>query len=509
LGTITGSIIVYDIENNRSVLEKSITPGKRIEVISTSTIRYFDTYLSRIATTSRGDPNVLIFSFNHSFSVIQQDCAINLFNVVNVNQPDIPLSCLVNSLKFSPDTFYLALGDYSGSIRLYRFVDIPQNIKQIDDQKLDTKKDFFNNQFAFGAKKDEKSSVPSNNIKSDAKKEDPSSNIPYILVNTYKYKDIENFSIIKKEEVAIDPKDKKTAEKKQPVVSMNQLTNKNDKTKGQIQPVIPTEPVYDIKSVNEGNNDITSINKLPVNYPYFCFNQKRLIIDENSNNNFISYLVTNGFYYSFYGSKNFKYVCLFTLINDKMKNSFKIYKNKNVNYHSAEDNISMSTSVARKEKEFVSFLKAKVETLNNFISNNPSQILTTNQVNITEKIKYLEEFTFDLIYPLSCLFSQKSFQTSNYLGVGMKDGSILVIDTDAQCDKQLFQSLKSSITQISIDENYLVGCSLDGQVHIYDIVSGQTTYKCYHNPYQNFPIQAVKFDKFVDFAILHLAITGY
>lgn len=485
LGTVSGSLIIYDIDNNRNVLEKNITQGKRIEVIASSTLRYFDTFLSRIATCSRGDPNINIFSYNHLFPVLNPECVINLFTIQNVSQPDIPLSCIIHSIKFSFDTFYLAVGDYSGGIRLYRFYDIPPNIKQIEEHKPDTKKELFGGQFAFNsAKKDEKPNIINPVLNKDFKKDDNSLNPPYFLVNTYKFKEIENFSVIKKEEVVIDPKDKKALEKSKPAA-----TNvKNEKGKIVVQSG-PIEPIYEMKSVSDGSNDLTPVMKFPNLFPFFCFSQKKIIVDENGNNNFTSYLVTNGFYFSFNGSKNFRYICLYPLINDKMKSSFKVYKNKPVAHVSNEESMSISTSIAKKEKEFINFVKQKIDSLN---SNPAGVILSQNTSNnLIEKSKVLEEFSYDLLYSLGCIASQKSHQSNNYLGIGLKDGSILVFDTDYQSDKHLFQTLRYEVSQISIDESFLVGCSVDGQVHIYDLISGTVTYQCYNNPYQNYPILSV------------------
>ena len=482
LGTLNGSIIIYDVESNRFILEKIFTPGKRIETLCSSTIRYFDIYISRIASTSRGDPNINIFSFNHSFSVLNIECCISLYSPVNLNQPDIPLSCLIHQMKFSSDTFYLAAGDYSGAIRLYRFYDIPQNIKEIVDQKIDPKKDLFNNQLAFGSKKDEKSVNPPN-TKND-KKEEAVSPL-YILINHYKLKEIQNFSVIKKEEVIIDVKDKKIPEKGKPQPNPQSIS-KNDKGKQQLPVhIIPTEPIYEIKAILEGTIDKTPVLSYPKNFQFFGFSQKKLINDEKSYNK--TYFVTDGFYYSFYGAKSFKYVSLNSLINEKMKNSFRVFKSKANIISKTEESISISNPDSKKEKEFICFLKGKIEMQNTNILLNQPHLLS----NISDKIKTLEEFSYDFIYPLSCLVVQKYFHYSNYLGIGLKEGSIIVYDTDQQSDKHLFKSLNFEVSHISIDEGFLIGGCIDGQIHVYDLVSGNVTYQCYHNPYQNYPILSV------------------
>jgi hypothetical protein len=486
LGTISGSLIIYDLDNNRNIVEKSITQGKRIEIIASSSIRFFDAYLSRIATCSRGDPNINVFSFNHLFPVLNPECVINLFTITNISQPDIPLSCLVHSMKFSSDTFYLSVGDYSGGIRLYRFFDIPPNIKQMDEHKSDTKKDLFGGPFAFNpAKKEEKANAINPSLNKEVKKEENNTNPPFFLVNTFKFKETENFSVVKKEELVVDPKDKKAADKNKPAAN----NPKNDKGKVAVQSV-PTEPIYELKSASDGNCDLTPVMRFPNLFPMITFSQKKIVVDDNGNNNFISYLVTNGLYFSFYGSKNFKYICLYPLINDKMKSLFKVSKNKPVAHASNEDSMSISTSIAKKEKEFINFLKQKIDSLNSNPVANVSSQTTSNF--LIEKSKNLEEFSYDLLNSISCMATQKSYQSNNFIGFGMKDGSILVFDTDYQSDKHLFQTLRYEVTQISIDECFLAGCSIDGQVHIYDLISGTVTYQCYNNPYQNYPILSVK-----------------
>lgn len=111
-GLNNGSIIIYDLETNRVILEKvNVTSNKenknRVDIIQTSTIKYFDSYISRIACYLRGESTVSIYSFNHSFNVLNLESIINikeekssLNNNNNTINKDIPLlKNLVANLK--------------------------------------------------------------------------------------------------------------------------------------------------------------------------------------------------------------------------------------------------------------------------------------------------------------------------------------------------------------------------------------------------------------------------
>ena len=60
-GCLNGSVAIFDIEAQRVICEKSL--GKnRIENIATSTVKYFDTYISRIGIVLRGESNIHILN---------------------------------------------------------------------------------------------------------------------------------------------------------------------------------------------------------------------------------------------------------------------------------------------------------------------------------------------------------------------------------------------------------------------------------------------------------------
>ena len=96
----------------------------------------------------------------------------------------------------------------------------------------------------------------------------------------------------------------------------------------------------------------------------------------------------------------------------------------------------------------------------------------------------------------------------------MNNGSILVWDTELHIDKFLFQEDRGEIISLSIDENYLISGSLDGQAHIYELINGNQIYKCYHNTHFNYPIQLVSnniyihiYLSYLDFTILPFYVT--
>jgi WD40 repeat protein len=147
---------------------------------------------------------------------------------------------------------------------------------------------------------------------------------------------------------------------------------------------------------------------------------------------------------------------------------------------------------------------------NNNINNNT---IGNNQIQIKEKGNnilnpiYADntkiEFNYETLVNITNICAQKQTNNKNtYIALGMEDGSVLIWDTELQCDKYLFQDNTNEILSISLDNNYLLTTSRDGKVFIYDLVKGQNLFNCYHNPYKNFPVFYVK--KILNFFILLL-----
>ena len=59
-GTMKGNLGIYDFDTGRVVLEVNISKQNRVEHIATSTIKYFDTYQTRMAANCRGETNIYI-----------------------------------------------------------------------------------------------------------------------------------------------------------------------------------------------------------------------------------------------------------------------------------------------------------------------------------------------------------------------------------------------------------------------------------------------------------------
>ena len=62
-GTMKGNLGVYDIDTDKIVIEINLSKQNRVEYIATSTIKYFDTYQTRIAASCRGETNIYILSY--------------------------------------------------------------------------------------------------------------------------------------------------------------------------------------------------------------------------------------------------------------------------------------------------------------------------------------------------------------------------------------------------------------------------------------------------------------
>ena len=517
-GTAAGSIILYDIESQRMITEKQLGSKSRVDIISSSTVKYYDTYLSRIAVHFRGEPTVHILSYNHSYSLINSECVINLneekekekVKDLKSNQiidPAIGLSSLVSSIKFSKDTYYMAIIDYAAGVRIYKFNDIPQNIvnSNINTSISSSNRDKDNiNQSSL--KLNFQPSKAQVNVQDKKTIDNVGTNNPYILINYIKYKEPENYTIInqnKQEESKDKEKDVKKPNLDNKKLNRNQPLNNNKSTLNLSNLANNTqidESNYNHKTIMQNNNDLTPLQKFNKNQPLIAFVQKKLIFEEKLNGGFSSCLVTIGLYISFYCTNNLKFISLYPHLTENMKNIFKVTKTKPSGHLSQEESISLSSSMAKKEKEYINYIKVKLESMINNINltSNPTKIKNDSIIEPTKT-----EINFNTLFPITCIAGQKSYNNlNNLIAIGMKDGSIVVWDVELHTDKYFFQDKRDEITSLSLDENYLTVGSLDGQIHIYDLLKGNLVYNCYHNAYKNYPVMKI----FPFFSFLNLVI---
>jgi WD40 repeat protein len=507
-GTSNGSLAIYDYENGKILLEKSI--GKnRIEFLSTVTVKYFDTYCSRIAVNLRADPNIHFYYYNHSFSVIVFEASINLKEGLQ-SDPNTSLSSLVSGIKFSKDSFFVAIQDWEGGLRVYKFSDIPRemnntnNTTSFKDQAAVPKRESVM-MLNFQQKSDKKNSVVEN--QNNPTNTNSSYSLP-VFVTQIRYKEAENYTILNPPK-----KEEDTKNKKEPPKNLNQKQTVKPAAGKEIKPqnILPDEVVYNITpDIDENGNDFTPFQKYSKNNSFFTFVQKKFIFEEKQTGGFTSCLLTVGFYVAFYNTNEMKFISLYSHLTDNMKNSFKVIKTKGGGILSSEESMSLTTLMAKKEKEYINFIKSKLENfttglnqINSALKNpkndkegkdtkEPSQN-TQNNLDLLTK----SEIVFTTLFPITILCGQKLFNNqNNLLAIGMTDGSISIWDAELHIDKFFFQDQFSPIVSLSLDENYLVAGGLDGLVHVYDLIEGKSIHKCFHNPFNNYPIQSVKFCNF-------------
>jgi hypothetical protein len=547
-GTFTGNILIYDFEINKLLIEKTLGHKGRVEIIETSTIKFFDSLISRCAINIRGDPNITLLSYNHSYNTFNNECVINLKdNNANFTQDpnSIHLNTIPLSIKFSKDTFIMTVTDYCGGIRVYKFNDIPQSpaIQDLRTVKKETPVNpmgiaFMSNRKTASMKNSVSESITGQLKNNDgdniAQANDNSNSVTATLIGYYKQNEEENYTILalnNKNNQNFDnnndnkkkddkKKDEKSNKIEPPKKDIKKKDEKRNEQKSEIQP-IQEEGCYNEKPfIDEDTNlDMTPCLKFPKNKPEIIFLQKKLIIEEKINGGFSTCCSTIGFYIAFYGTHEFKYISLYSYLTNNMKNVFKISKSKGLPPISQEESMSISSSVNKREKEYMKFIKSKLDPLVNTINignnlsfiNNGSivghgQLSTNNNYNNnqnkTDKNNiinpiYVEntrnELNFNTLVKISCICGQGTNNNkNNYIAIGMIDGSVLIWDTELQCDKYLFQDNKNEITSLTIDSNYLLTTAKDGKVYTYELTKGEKVIDCYHNPYKNYPVFYVK-----------------
>ena len=526
-GTMKGNLGVYDFDSGKIVLEVNISKQNRVEHISTSTVKYFDTYQTRIAACCRGESNIYILSFNHSFTGISTECILNTINPEDANPPQAPeklnLANVVSGLKLSKDGYFLSVTDYASGVRIFNFADLGisstggvQGAQQTSNS----------NNNAISESNEENTNPIKNsesNIINESEKKNPEiSSIPqvgehkltFIYVGRFTANKSENFTILPNEAQQVDDKNKKN-------VKDNKDNKKKDMKKGRQEEVESEEKnleEYNIKSeFDEEKGDISLYQPFPENHPYTHFVQKQFIFEDNSNSEYSTSTITIGLYIAYSNTTCFKFISLNEYLTEKMKSVFRVKKIKNNYTMSIEDSMNLNSQMLKKEKDFLQFIRQKLDpNKKNIISaenpeneQNPENLNKKPQppttapkggkieeqkktdtkilANIPNANSLLtkKEMNFTTCFNITIMNGQKEINKyNNLLGIGMIDGSVLVWDCELHTDKFLLQkNSRFEITSISIDENYLICGSVKGQIYIYNLIDGKELFNCAHDPY--------------------------
>ena len=538
-GTMKGNLGVYDIDTDRIVIEINLSKQNRVEYIATSTIKYFDTYQTRIAASCRGETNIYILSYNHSFTGINTECILNTINPEATTPPEIPekinLTNLISGLKLSKDGYFLSVTDFAGGVRIFNFSDIG-----IQSQLGTTTGPINTNPGGSVSNEDDKISGDASSIQEDKNlKEKKSmvviSTVPqvsgdqalkFIFVGRFQCDKGENFTILPNEAQQVEDKNKKN-------VKDVKDTKKKDVKKGGKGNEEPEQEAknpeeYNIKSeFDEEKGDISMYQTYAENHPWVHFVQKKFIFEDNSNSEYSTSTITIGLYVAFSNSTCFKFISLNEYLTDKMKSIFKVKKVKNNFSMSIEDSMNLNSQMIKKEKDFLQFIRQKLDPKkqggtvadnNNNIENEKSlssqgnadkkapvkdvkKVDPKNQnpkvennapggkklsnINNAASLLTKKEMSFTTCFNITIMNGQKSINKyNNLLGIGMIDGSVLIWDCELHTDKFLFQkNSRFEITSISIDENYLICGTIKGQIYIYDLIEGKELFTCAHDPY--------------------------
>ena len=562
-GTMKGNLGIYDFDTGRIVLEMNISKQNRVEHITTSTIKYFDTYQTRIAANCRGESNIYILSYNHSFTGITTECILNTINPEESSPPAQPdkmnLSNIVCELKLSKDSYFLSVTDYAGGVRIFNFAELA--VQGLGGGAVGIVSQQSNN---LASESNEENNVLKNTGESNKDNEKNTnlnekkstlviSSLPqvgeqklnFIYVGRFLPNKTENYTILPNEAQQVDDKNKKNS-KDNPKDKKKEI-KKGKPNEEEIEDKNPEE--YNIKSeFDEEKGDISMFQNKAENHPWVHFVQKRFIFEDNSNSEYSTSTITIGLYIAFSNSTCFKFISLNEYLTDKMKSVFKVKKIKNNFIMSIEDSMNLNSQMLKKEKDFLQFIrqkldpkkqswsggenpdqeynlssenksnqekdkkpsmpnqKAKIDVKNNkgdnIGQNTGKSFANINNVNslLTKK-----EMNFTTCFNITIMNGQKEINKyNNLIGIGMIDGSILVWDCELHTDKFLLQkNSRFEITSISIDENYLICGTIKGQIYIYDLIEGKELFNCAHDPYsvssfQNFmsffPFMSIGFD---------------
>ena len=545
-GTMKGNLGIYDIDTDKIVIEMNLSKQNRVDHISTSTIKYFDTYQTRIAASCRGETKIYILSYNHSFTGINTECILNTITPESTSPPEPPekinLMNIISGLKLSKDGYFLSVTDHAGGVRIFNFADIGiqsqmggagqigTNPAVTGSNEEDANKNLGNVPVQDTDKnpKDKKSNLVISNVPQISGDQ----SLKFTFVGRFICNKIENFTILPNEAQQVDEKNKKENAKEPAKETKKKDNKKGGKGNEEQEPEVKNPDEYNIKSeFDEEKGDNSMYQTFAENHPWVHFVQKKFIFEDNSNSEYSTSTITVGLYIAFSNSTCFKFISLNEYITDKMKSIFKVKKVKNNYSMSIEDSMNLNSQMHKKEKDFLQFIrqkldpkkavpqpensevdqntnaqgnktatdkdkdrkaikdiKAKVDPKNaNKVENVPQggTKKSLSDINNANTLLTKKEMNFTTCFNITIMNGQKVINKyNNLLGIGMIDGSILVWDCELHTDKFLFQkNSRFEITSISIDENYLICGTIKGEIYIYDLIEGKELFTCAHDPY--------------------------
>ena len=378
-GTMKGNIGIYDMDTDKIVMEINLSKQNRVEHIATSTIKYFDTYQTRIAASCRGETNIYILSYNHSFTGITTECILNTITPEATTPPAAPeklnLVNAISGLKLSKDGYFLSVTDHAGGVRIFNFADIgiqsqlglvgttsgpigtnPAVSVSNEDDKISGDASSIQDNDKNMNSKDKKSMV----VVSSIPQVSGDQALKFTFVGRFQCDIIENFTILPNEAQQIDDKNKKNV--KEPPKDNKKKEVK--KGKGNEEPEIESKnpDEYNIKSeFDEEKGDNSMFQSFSENHPWVHFVQKKFIFEDNSNSEYSTSTITVGLYIAFSNSTCFKFISLNEYLTDKMKSIFKVKKVKNNFTMSIEDSMNLNSQMIKKEKDFLQFIRQKLD----------------------------------------------------------------------------------------------------------------------------------------------------
>lgn len=499
IGTSTGKIVIYDIDQNKCILEEKFFDS-RIEIISTCTIKSYDSYISRVFVCARGSSIVKRFVYNHSYSIINLEDQIDISTIVNEKPIDnksnmkkdpniteeLDLSCIPHKITISKESYFMAITTFSNSCILFMFNDYVSDINNSKNYnsgfKLLSIIQVFN-----------EVNFEVNNFNLDLQKKEIVTNSKQI--DNKDNKDSKNKQIKGKIDLKKNPKDKEV--KTEIFNYLEEESEKNDINSKQFN-----KDKYNIKSIYNDKLDVSALQPINDNYCMVEFIQNKITIEEGECGSFSSILITTGLYLSNYDISEIKYVSLNEFINKNMINNLKSNKVINSNAMKEEDIFFLKSKMTKEERDLLAFFKKKVEgetalkeiplkdnKIENKVNTNQIDAKNTNSILNNLKIK-VEIKRLEIISRVSCMSYQSFFNSkNNFISVGLKSGCILIWDCTIHTDKHfLTASSDAEITNVCLNENFSFACSINGKIYVHEMKNGNLIYECFNYCFNNYPI---------------------
>jgi len=499
VGDKFGNVLLLDLNKRSLTTKKEIIPERRIIDISAMSIPFEDNYLTTFSVILHATQEVFIYRYKIFENVMKHcfiiKCAKGIQTVdANTDVGEFPFKAMI-----SPDCLYISIILYNGNVEVYKIpepfvvlkeeepvnytipVSVPKTTKGTLSVPQNTKPNPLNPTLKIQEKNQTlqtANSTPHSDIielfpikkivlKSPEIPKDPRE----ALLAFLNPPEVEANPVPEKGK---DAKDKKATDKKSKDAQASKEEIKVPSTADLLKKEFSQNPIRTFQGLKRSSEGDHSENvEPPLYYPDLYYLSTSVVVQDTN-------------------LKQFSFEKVVELTSDivcvwRHTTTLEVYELDPVSIDSVP--VYILASIYQVSSETSTQGMPSEKSLSNYGQPKPKverelpktltspQKRSQQQPNVEAKILQ-PTYTFSTIYPIVCSASSKS---NGFLGLGLKDGSVIVWDLILNQQKYVLDKHNDEVTALTFFEDWrLISGAKDGTVHLFDLQNPQNNIKYQH-----------------------------